>query len=840
MTGTVRGYTDNYAFSMLNFGAHNWHNEYNRNLQVADSLLFAATGLSGVLGAWANNTAYVVGNRVTDPDSGSLWQTEVAHTSATNGTFSADRAANPTYWNEITGAPINRGAWTNSVTYNENDFVVDNYRYAVCSTTHTSNGAGVFNDDIANWEVLIDLSTVDEDPTLTDIANLEIPATVDGFSVSGHTTPGDGGACYVKRVVSVPSHTGYRTSGDGAHWEIVKPTNGYIATRCFGEMGDGADYDTEINNCIQFAAATDCHVLFVGPQADVDTLYFGSNTGYVDPPNFHGLGIAHNGNTHAATGTITQKSGNTSPLLVVEGARRWDYGYCTFMSAVDVSDLYESITDLTDYAEWITIFGIDTQHSPDNVGLAIDPFLADGGASHTLLDPYAGETYHLYQSSDIRGMKASFIGFNIAIAAALGDRQSNGDFIHHDHCIFQQCRYMYSGGNGQARNIQFRHCTGNRIHTLFATDMHGDLNGRIAGGMTNCSFAGWIGRFGSFNGSATPGPFSITESYVEGLWRHFDINGGGSSSMPLIIERTLLSHNHERSVSEPGRGHVPRAITSGRSAVHGTWTNGQSYTVGQDIRDRETNLVWNCDVAHTAAASGTFGADRIANPTYWSRLYDARSIVPVYYDACVLTGLAEFATFFQNFPIMKRATTITTDEYGYDDWATATSYTRGEAVEDGSDVYVCLVANTSGGGTFAADRAANPTHWKRVDDLFETAQSFYNGYLSGQPRSDHGQDDDMWNGSGTFSTRALASTQTGTTAGAITISSVEGRIVNFSGHTSQAYGTYGDGSLVMDRDGGTLFMVIGDGVGFLLTNHDGTTIDISFVSPITADFMVPA
>lgn len=843
MTGTVRGYTDNYALSMLNFGAHNWHNEYNRNLQVMDSLLFAATGLSGVLGAWANTTAYVIGNRVTDPDSGSLWQCEVNHTSAANGTFAADRAANPSYWNEITGAPINRGPWDNSIVYNENDFVVDNYRYAVCSTTHTSNAAGVFDDDIANWEVLIDLSTVDEDPTLSDIPTLQIPAVVDGFSVSGHTTPGDGGACYVKRVGSAPSHTGYRQSGDGAYWEIVKPDNGYVPTRCFGEMGDGSDYTTEIQNCINFCAAKDCHVLFVGPQASADTLYFGVSTGFTDPPNFFGIGIAHNGNTHAATSTLTQNSGQTSPLLVVQGARQWKYGECTFVSAVDVSTLYESVTDLTDYAEWINIFGIDTQHSPNNVGLAIDPFLADGGASHTLLDPYPGETYHLYQSSDIRGYRAAFIGFNIAIANQLGNRQTNGDFIDHEHCVFQQCRYMYSSGNGQARNISFRHCTGNRIHTLFATDMHGDLNGRIAGGMINCSFAGWIGRIASLHGSATPGPFYIRDSYIEGLWRHFDLNGGGSGTQPIIIETTLLNHNHERVVGQPGKGKVPRNLTSGRTTAGGgdyaTWTNGATYSVGNDIRDRETNLVWNCNTGHTAAASGTFAADRAANPSYWTLLTESRSIVPVYYDACLFNGLAEFAVFFQNFPIMKRGTSIVVDEYGYDDWANNTTYTRGQLREDGTDVYVCLVGHTSAGaGTFATDRAANPTYWKRVDNLFETANTFYNGYLSGTPRTDHGQDDDMWNGSGTFSARNLASTQAGTSVGAVTISSIEGRIVNYSGHLT--YATYGDGALMMDRDGGTLTMVIGDGVGLLLCNHDGDTIVEAYNSPITADFMVPA
>jgi hypothetical protein len=47
---------------------------------------------------WANNTAYVVGNRRMDTTDRSYWKCAVAHTSAAAGTFAADRAAHPTFW----------------------------------------------------------------------------------------------------------------------------------------------------------------------------------------------------------------------------------------------------------------------------------------------------------------------------------------------------------------------------------------------------------------------------------------------------------------------------------------------------------------------------------------------------------------------------------------------------------------------------------------------------------------------------------------------------------------------------------------------------------------------
>ena len=47
--------------------------------------------------AWANSTVYAVDDRALDTDGG-RWKCAVAHTAAAAGTFAADRAAHPTYW----------------------------------------------------------------------------------------------------------------------------------------------------------------------------------------------------------------------------------------------------------------------------------------------------------------------------------------------------------------------------------------------------------------------------------------------------------------------------------------------------------------------------------------------------------------------------------------------------------------------------------------------------------------------------------------------------------------------------------------------------------------------
>ena len=47
------------------------------------------------------------------------------------------------------------------------------------------------------------------------------------------------------------------------------------------------------------------------------------------------------------------------------------------------------------------------------------------------------------------------------------------------------------------------------------------------------------------------------------------------------------------------------------------WTNGVSYAIGARALDTDHSY-WVCAVAHTAAAAGTFAADRAANPSYWT------------------------------------------------------------------------------------------------------------------------------------------------------------------------------------------------------------------------------
>jgi len=56
----------------------------------------------------------------------------------------------------------------------------------------------------------------------------------------------------------------------------------------------------------------------------------------------------------------------------------------------------------------------------------------------------------------------------------------------------------------------------------------------------------------------------------------------------------------------------------GTPPVRGEWQNSIQYVVGDRVFEAETSQLYRCLVTHTSAATGTFAADRLANPSYWT------------------------------------------------------------------------------------------------------------------------------------------------------------------------------------------------------------------------------
>lgn len=154
MVGPVAGYTPTYNFAKVRYDVVGWSTLEHGNWSQLDALLSLITGLPGVKGVWANSTPYIIGDRTVDAEEGGVYRCLVAHTSAASGTFTADRAANPTYWEVLVSTPLFIGNWVTATAYGIADIVAFNtYDYYYCLEGHTS---GVFATDLAagKWTLI--------------------------------------------------------------------------------------------------------------------------------------------------------------------------------------------------------------------------------------------------------------------------------------------------------------------------------------------------------------------------------------------------------------------------------------------------------------------------------------------------------------------------------------------------------------------------------------------------------------------------------------------------------------------------------------------------------------
>lgn len=156
------GATPNYGLIRPDFNISGWHDDVNGNFDLIDSVLFAVTGLGGLVGEWSNATNYLVGQRVIDPDDGGIWSCLVAHTSSPSGTMETDRNAHPTYWATVSTLPFNRGQWANDTVYTAGDMAYDpdEFILGICADNHTSNHSGSMRDDVAHWDLIADFADV--------------------------------------------------------------------------------------------------------------------------------------------------------------------------------------------------------------------------------------------------------------------------------------------------------------------------------------------------------------------------------------------------------------------------------------------------------------------------------------------------------------------------------------------------------------------------------------------------------------------------------------------------------------------------------------------------------
>jgi hypothetical protein len=199
---TVSSLTTNYSFKLIDFNSSPWHDDEHSNWRMLDGILNLITTVPALYGFWENATAYTENQRVVEEETGKVFRCLVDHTSASSGTFSADRTSNPSYWSELTSLPVVRGQWLTATDYAANDVAYDSAtsQYLIANTAHTS---GVLADDIAAslWTVVFDvsaavISSIDADSVVYDNASSgltaihaqdaidELSASIDGLSTS--------------------------------------------------------------------------------------------------------------------------------------------------------------------------------------------------------------------------------------------------------------------------------------------------------------------------------------------------------------------------------------------------------------------------------------------------------------------------------------------------------------------------------------------------------------------------------------------------------------------------------------------------------------------------------
>ena len=164
-------YTPNFRLNLPDFRMGPWHDLVNQDFEMIDELLMGLyQGVNTT--PWTNNHHFLPGETALDQTDNTFWVCIVEHTSAVSGTFAADRAAHPTYWNRVVVGIAPRGEWANNTHYLPNDMVSASSEHviAVCITEHTSNSSGTIRDDAAYWSFIVDMgiASVDADQVAYD------------------------------------------------------------------------------------------------------------------------------------------------------------------------------------------------------------------------------------------------------------------------------------------------------------------------------------------------------------------------------------------------------------------------------------------------------------------------------------------------------------------------------------------------------------------------------------------------------------------------------------------------------------------------------------------------
>jgi len=135
--------TPNFGFELIAFDTKPWNAKHHDNWRLADAVLQQYVSITGIVGVWQNATAVTVGQRYVDPDLGTIYNVDAAHTTPSSGSFEDARNATSGQWTSITASFSNRGAFADNTDYAVNDFVTDGAnKIGIVLTPFTSAATG--------------------------------------------------------------------------------------------------------------------------------------------------------------------------------------------------------------------------------------------------------------------------------------------------------------------------------------------------------------------------------------------------------------------------------------------------------------------------------------------------------------------------------------------------------------------------------------------------------------------------------------------------------------------------------------------------------------------------
>ena len=281
--------TTNYNFKLIDFDQIPWHEDEHDNWHEVDALLARYLSISNVKGVWQNALAVAVGERYVDSSDDTIWEVLVAHTTSSTLTFSAERTAQPTYWQSISVDASFAGAWTVGKGYTVNQFISDSSRYGVVTTAHTATTSYDQGVSDGNIETLVDASTLINTPIANTLA-AGSSATVAFNSATGVFTFG------------IPTGATGATGAAGADGEInniVEDTTPQLGgdLDCNGNditSASNADVDINPNGTGNVVLKTD--LVSVGG---------GSEVGHISSNGTYDMKISSNSGTNSGTIVIT-------------------------------------------------------------------------------------------------------------------------------------------------------------------------------------------------------------------------------------------------------------------------------------------------------------------------------------------------------------------------------------------------------------------------------------------------------------------------------------------------------------------------------------------------------